>query len=395
MIQIKNILLSIFTQKFFQKLLAYTLLVLFIYLFADFAFLFVLTFIFAYLFFSLATDLKYRLDKYLMNKKYRNLFKINSYIGLLYIVFVWIIILILIRVIPQITKEITDLASQSRDLQEWIKKFVYSNNLDFWFWDKIIIIINDWISTISNDIPKVIWQIKNASVWFMQVMLALILSLIILLDRSKLSKYLLWIKNSNFKFFYEEYSIIFEKVVKSFGLILKAQSMIALVNSLLTMFWLFLIGVLYYFMNDLNFISFPYLLTLGLVVFLFWFVPVLWTFLSSVPILIVAYTTYWWAEIIFLIIFLIMVVHTIEAYILNPKIVSRFMNFPVSLTFIILIISEHTFWFAGLLIWVSMFYFFIWMFKDIDVAITNKRKMRKVEDSIVEMLRKEKMKKYD
>lgn len=44
------------------------------------------------------------------------------------------------------------------------------------------------------------------------------------------------------------------------------------------------------------------------------------------------------------------IVHAIEAYILNPKIVSSYIDFPVFITFIILIVSEHFFGLVGLLI---------------------------------------------
>jgi len=39
-----------------------------------------------------------------------------------------------------------------------------------------------------------------------------------------------------------------------------------------------------------------------------------------------------------------------EAYFLNPKIVSHLFKIPVSLTFVILFVSEHFFGIAGLLI---------------------------------------------
>jgi len=40
---------------------------------------------------------------------------------------------------------------------------------------------------------------------------------------------------------------------------------------------------------------------------------------------------------------LVAIVHFIEAYYLNPKIVSTFLELPVSLTFMILVISEYIF----------------------------------------------------
>lgn len=40
---------------------------------------------------------------------------------------------------------------------------------------------------------------------------------------------------------------------------------------------------------------------------------------------------------------MIAIVHAVEAYYLNPKIVSSYVHFPVFITFIILLISEHLF----------------------------------------------------
>jgi hypothetical protein len=44
---------------------------------------------------------------------------------------------------------------------------------------------------------------------------------------------------------YKEYKIIFDKIIRSFGLILKAQSMIALANATLTIIGLFIIGTVF------------------------------------------------------------------------------------------------------------------------------------------------------
>jgi predicted PurR-regulated permease PerM len=70
----------------------------------------------------------------------------------------------------------------------------------------------------------------------------LILSFVFLLDRKKLKKYLSTIKKSNFSFLYNEYKVIFDKIIRSFGIILKAQSLIALANAILTIIGLFIIG---------------------------------------------------------------------------------------------------------------------------------------------------------
>jgi predicted PurR-regulated permease PerM len=189
--------------------------------------------------------------------------------------------------------------------------------------------------------------------------LSLLLSYIFIVDQDKLKQYFLWIKKSNFAFFYYEYADFFERIVKSFGLIFKAQSLIALANTVLTAIGLYMIWFIY------SGSLFPYFITLIIIVFICWFIPVLGTFLSSIPILFIGYNL-WWINVTIALILLVTIVHLIEAYYLNPKIVSNFLNIPVSLTFVILIVSEHLFWIAWLLIWVSLFYFLEWLLKDAD-----------------------------
>ena len=184
--------------------------------------------------------------------------------------------------------------------------------------------------------------------------------------------YLQNIKKSSFNFLYKEYKIIFDKIVKSFWLIIKAQATIAFVNTILTIIWLSIIWAFHG-------IVFPYLLTLALMVFVAGFIPVLWILLSSVPIMIVWYSSplLWGYSVVIEIILLISVIHIIEAYYLNPKIVSRFLKLPVSLTFIILILSEKLFWIAWLIVWISMFYFIVWLLRDIDKSLKKRKKVIK------------------
>jgi predicted PurR-regulated permease PerM len=47
---------------------------------------------------------------------------------------------------------------------------------------------------------------------------------------------------------------------------------------------------------------------------------------------------------------MIAIVHAIEAYYLNPRIVSSYMHIPVFVTFVILLVSEHFLGLVGLLI---------------------------------------------
>lgn len=191
----------------------------------------------------------------------------------------------------------------------------------------------------------------------------MILSYVFLIDRTKITTYLESIKRGNFSFIYEEYSIIFGKIAKGFGLIFKAQAFIALANALLTVASLVIISLFH------GSTTFPYIITLGVIVFIFGFVPILGTFLSAIPILIIGYNYGGW-NVILSIITMLIFIHTIEAYYLNPRIVSSYMELPVFLTFLILLVSENLFGFVGLLIGVPIFYILIDLLKDFDHFVT-------------------------
>jgi len=374
--QIKDVLVILFTKKFFKKTLAYFLIVLFIYLFRSFLWLFLMVFIFSYLFYTFWKYIKVKFDNFILThckveqrqKIIKRIISVNLIIIFEYIIFVWFLIYLISDLLPQLITELSTLNSQIPFIWEQIN-LITTKMQDFMsFNSKLWLTITQVIESKDYEvIINILRQLKTAWIYFFQFIISLILSFVFVIDRKKLTKYLYWIKKSSFSFLYKEYSIIMEKIVKSFWLILKAQSMIAWINALLTIVWLFVIWLVHGW-------TFPFLLTLWLFVFLAWFIPVLWVFISSVPIIFIAYSFIWGYWVVIEIIFLILIIHTIEAYYLNPKIVSKFFELPVSLTFLILIMSEHLFWIAWLLIWVSIFYFITWLLVDIDKLIVKKNK---------------------
>lgn len=56
---------------------------------------------------------------------------------------------------------------------------------------------------------------------------------------------------------------------------------------------------------------------------------------------------------------IVAVVHAIEAYVLNPKLMSSKTNLPVFYTFIVLIFSEHFFGVWGLILGIPVFVFLL------------------------------------
>ena len=363
-------------KKFLRKVLAYGLLILFFVVFQHLLLIFFLAFIFAYIVYSLGEFFKYKIDAFfdllIEKKKTRKLlqtaFSLNILLFIIYIV-IWLsLIFFLSQVLPQLLKELYDLSKTMPFLQNEIhnltEKLEEIRRLNSDLGGSITQIITDQDIKVFMDVYtriKTVWGV------FLQVILGIILSIVFIFDRDKVLSYLKKIKKSNFHFLYEEYELIFERGVKSFGIIIKAQSMIALVNSLLTMLGLWIVG--YVYGN-----GFPFILSLGLIVFILWFVPVLGTFLSSLPLIIVAYLYVWGLNAALTIVALVVIIHAIEAYYLNPKIFSSFLELPVSLTFLILIVSEHFFGIVGLLIGVSSFYFIVSLLWDTDKLISESKK---------------------
>jgi predicted PurR-regulated permease PerM len=363
-------------KRFLKKVLAYTILVLFFVIFQHLLLIFFIAFIFAYLIYSLGNIIKDKIDDSLSlffeKKKTRKLletaFSLNIIFFIIYIAF-WITLLFFLsQVLPQLIVELYDLSKTlpflQQDIQNITSRLEEIRNFNTQIGGSITQIFSQQDLQVILDVYT---RVKAVGGIFLQVLLWIILSIVFLFDREKVLHYLKKIKKSHFRFLYEEYELIFERGVKSFGIIIKAQSIIALVNSILTMLGLWIVGLVYG-----N--GFPFILSLWLLVFILGFVPVLGTFLSSVPLIIIAYLYVGWINAALTIVALVVIIHAIEAYYLNPKIFSSFLELPVSLTFLILIVSEHFMGVLGLLIGVSVFYFVIWVLSDTNDLISDSSK---------------------
>ena len=225
---------------------------------------------------------------------------------------------------------------------------------------------------IETTLKGIFENIKNAGIFLLKITIALILSYVFIIDRAKIEHFMDSIKLGNFAFIHEQFSIIFGKVTKSFGLLFKAQSIIALANAILTVIGLLIISFIH------GGETFPFIATLAVIVFIFGFIPVFGFLISSFPIVLIGFN-YGGLDVVAAILIMIAIIHTVEAYYLNPKIVSSYMEFPVFITFVVLLLSEHYMGFIGLLIGVPLLYIIVDLFKDIDLYVT---KIQKISHTI-------------
>jgi predicted PurR-regulated permease PerM len=172
-------------------------------------------------------------------------------------------------------------------------------------------------------------------------LLALLFSFLIVLDLPGLRERVKSLEQTSLRFIYVEVADNIYEFSQVLGQALEAQFFIALLNSLLTGIGLTILGL----GTKIAF--------LAVIVFLCSFIPVAGVFISSVPICLIALQTHGLKSMIMAII-MIIVIHLIEAYILNPKIYGSHMRINPVIVLIILTIGGKLFHVWGLVLGVPL-----------------------------------------
>jgi predicted PurR-regulated permease PerM len=176
-------------------------------------------------------------------------------------------------------------------------------------------------------------------------LLALLFSYLILIDLNRLKAGIGRLRNSRLGDFYEEAAQPIARFGVLLGRAIEAQAAIAVVNTMLTLVGLLLLDI-------------PLVAMLSMIVFVCSFVPVLGVFISTTPIVIVALNT-GGPALSLAAIALVVVVHALEAYVLNPLIYGKHLKLNPVLTLIILYVAYHAFGLWGLLLGVPVARYFI------------------------------------
>ncbi|MPN34068.1 hypothetical protein SDC9_181560 [bioreactor metagenome] len=73
-----------------------------------------------------------------------------------------------------------------------------------------------------------------------------------------------------------------------------------------------------------------------------------------------------------------MIVHLIESYVLNPKLMSSKTELPIFYTFIVLLVSERLFGVWGLIVGIPIFTFFLDILKVKEIPLHLKKEQQEV-----------------
>ncbi|HEK9100571.1 AI-2E family transporter [Bacillus pfraonensis] len=328
MIQMK----SFFQSRGFQRLLILVILALILYGLKSMINLILITFI--------VTFLMDRFQRFI-SKKINRFVQINRklIIAFLYIVLVTFIVTTLYKYLPVLTIQISQLIYQF--------KLFFQNPPDNEMIRYAFSTINQMeVSKYIEQGVDVIYQsLANIGKLSLQILLSLILSLFFLLEKERIIRFTSKFKESKLRIFYEELTYFGQRFARSFGKVIEAQFLIAVVNCILTVI-------------ALVFLGFPQLLVLAVMVFLLGLIPVAGVIISLFPLCIIAYNIGGIAYVVYILIF-ITVIHAIESYFLNPKLMSAKTNLPIFYTFMVLIFSEHFLGIWGLIIGIPIFIFLL------------------------------------
>lgn len=174
---------------------------------------------------------------------------------------------------------------------------------------------------------------------------ALLLSFFYTIDLDGMNAFGRDFLNSDYGWYFQDLKYFADKFIETFGVVMEAQIFIAIVNTVITVITLMVMHM-------------PNLPSLGVMVFILSLIPVAGAILSAIPLTIIAYTVGGWQDVITIIVMMI-VIHALEAYVLNPKFMSSRTKLPVFFTFVILMLAEHLWGTWGLIVGLPVFTFLL------------------------------------
>lgn len=211
--------------------------------------------------------------------------------------------------------------------------------------------INHYVSTatimaqVKHGITFAVNTLTSIGSLTITFVLSLILSFFFSLDLQETTTFSKTFLDSQFGWFFSDIAYFGKKFVNTFGVVLEAQFFIAICNTAITTVCL-------------AFMKMPQIFALALVVFVFSLVPVAGVIISTIPLGLVAYSVGGVRDVIYIII-MIIVIHALEAYVLNPKFMASQTDLPIFYTFVVLLVGEHFWGTWGLIVGVPIFTFLL------------------------------------
>ncbi|GAK47634.1 transporter [Secundilactobacillus oryzae JCM 18671] len=258
-----------------------------------------------------------------------------------YALIIWLLYLAVTQYLPKMAVQAVhsvetiynfyqDPSNDSNEIVKWIGNYIGQSEL---------------LDQFKNGIKIVITYVTGIGSMGVTLLLSLILSFFFTVEEKSMTRFSKLFLTSDYGWFFQDITFFAKKFINTFGVVLEAQFFIAVCNTFITTIVLAVMKM-------------PQLPTLAIMIFFLSLVPVAGVIISVVPLGIIAYSVGGINDVIAVIITII-VVHTIEAYILNPKFMSSRTELPIFYTFVLLIGGEALLGIWGLIVSVPIFTFFL------------------------------------
>lgn len=318
-----------------KKIAAVLSIIGLIYLLGSMINILLLTFIFTFIFYQISKFMHKKLNKWVAVS--------NKLVTIIwYAIMLVFIIIISIKYIPQITKQLIDIVNLISTFN--IKQL--HGKID----DRVFNMIKEIqiLDYIRDSEHEIIETLKNVGTFSIDIVLALILSFFFLIEREEIMAFGKRLENSKLSQIYSYYKYFGSIFLNSFGKVIELQIVIAFINSILSVVALVIMG-------------FPKALGLGAMIFILGLIPLAGVIISLIPLSIIA-VKIGGVMMVIKVLVMIAVLHALEGYVLNPKLMSMKTKLPVFMTFIILLVGEHLMGVWGLLLGIPLFMFFLEVF---------------------------------
>lgn len=256
-----------------------------------------------------------------------------------YVLLIFVLYLGVTRYLPVLTRQVIKMVNS-------VVKFYSTRQASI-----IYSYINHYVSTatimaqVRHGITIAVNALTSLGAITVTFVVSLILSFFYTLELKQMNEFSKSFLDSDFGWFFRDVDYFGKKFVNTFGVVLEAQFFIAICNTVITTICMV-------------FMKMPQIFALSLIVFVFSLVPVAGVIISTIPLAMVGYSVGGIRDVVYIII-MIIVIHTLEAYVLNPKFMSSRTDLPIFYTFIVLLIGEHLFGTWGLIVGVPIFTFLL------------------------------------
>lgn len=324
---------DVFRKPIVKKFLLLGVMCLFLYLTRSLITLYLLTFIFIYLINEAQKFIYRHVHKFIPIAR-------SFIIVFIYIVAITVIVLFICAYAPKVVRES---GAVIKSITISVKELMNTTNTGNGYLNLLLTQVKK--VDLSEYFKSLVSVISNISSLSVSIFFSLILSLFFLLQKARIYKFMGKFSSSKLAWICDDVKFFGSKFTNTFGKVIQTQILISFINCILSIIMLWIM-------------RFPNVLGLGFMIFILGIIPVAGVFISLLPLSLIAYSIGGWQHVIYILI-MIAILHTLESYILNPKLMSDKTKLPIFFTFLILIVSEHFFGLWGLLVGIPIFVFLL------------------------------------